>query len=88
MLPAAASAPRTLHPDDSDVAQGAPPQVDQVRAAWHGVHCKGLSDRDALDVYLRQSGLLQWQYSDAVDVQETVREDPLHKQWGQDTPIA
>ena len=60
-------------------------QVGQVRAGWHGVHCKGLSERDVLDVYLRQSGLLGWAYDATGDVQETEREDPLHKQWGEDS---
>ena len=55
-------------------------QVDQVRVGWADVQARGVPEQDAVEVYLRQSGLLDWQYDALVDAPDTEQEDPLLRQ--------
>lgn len=55
-------------------------QVDQVRVGWADVQARGVPEQDAVEVYLRQSGLLDWQYDALVDAPDAEQEDPLLRQ--------
>jgi hypothetical protein len=55
-------------------------QVDQVRIGWADMQARGVPEQDAVEVYLRQSGLLDWQYDAVVDAPETEQDDPLLRQ--------
>lgn len=62
--------------------------MDQIQIAWAGMHAKGLSEAEIVDVYLRQSGLLRWHYSEVKDNVPEFRENPLNKQYGESSPFA
>ena len=52
-----------------------------MRVGWAGIRARGVADRDVVDVYLRQSGLLDWEYDGVVEHSETRQEEtPLERQ--------
>jgi len=51
-----------------------------VRVGWANVHARGAGDRDIADIYLRQSGLLDWKFDEVADAPVTERENPLERQ--------
>lgn len=55
-------------------------QVDQVRVGWSDINARDISDEDVIEIYLRSSGLLDWEYDGVMDAPETEREDPLLRQ--------
>lgn len=51
-----------------------------MRVSWADINARCVSEECVTQIYLRQSGLLEWQYDAIIDAPEIERENPLLRQ--------